>query len=304
MIRIIFWNVEHISARAVEIAEEAAEAARQSRSGFLGRLAQRPVHETTRPVTRHGVATGQVKRSRGDDAPDKRYQLNRDERTELAREIQYQRATRTAELKQRKYLLSEDLPASRGHVFLSEVVSSHPAAQNPLPGHGAPGGQTLCYAHYRNGASMPFTICPYTQNWAGANHPILRQDGHAAKRMPKAISITGRGGPIWFCFWHAPSGNNGQVVANAYADLAASGANFVLFGDLNAEPHQITGRGVPPGHILRPPGGTRISNRCLDYAVTNVPNAFNLVRPLYVSSGYQIKERTGSDHMVMVLELK
>ena len=106
----------------------------------------------------------------------------------------------------------------------------------------------------------------------------------------------------------APSGNNGAIVAQMANGLNASGRPFVLFGDLNAEPSDYEDELVAGVSILEPPGPTRISGRILDYAVTNVPNFFSgdyPCRPLYSGKkNFEIKERTGSDHMVMVLQLK
>jgi hypothetical protein len=56
---------------------------------------------------------------------------------------------------------------------------------------------------------------------------------------------------------------------------------------------------------MRPGGGTRISGRALDYAVTNCSTFLHPCEPLYTGrENYDIKQRTGSDHMVMKFGIK
>ena len=173
-----------------------------------------------------------------------------------------------------------------------------------MPGGAAAGGGTLCYAHYQGGVSTDFSHCPITDEWyVGAALPAM-------PRVPWGVVINGSRGraagqPVRFCFWHAPSGNNGAIVALMANGLHAGGQPFVLFGDLNAKPSDYEIWLAAGVSILKPVGCTRISGRTLDYAVTNVPEFFNPCRPLYTGlENYLIKERTGSDHMVMVFDLK
>jgi hypothetical protein len=279
--KIIFWNTEHLSPNALKIAEKAVRDKNRQRTTMLKQATRS--HGPTRAVTRSLV---------GRSAPNLPG-LSREERREVRALAFLKAAAAQAEKLRNKSELSLDLPISAPRVFYCEVITDHPDHQSPFPGGVAVDPNTLCYAHYSNGVSTAFTDCPTTggPGWYGG--PAL------AGRVPKSVTLGAP--PVRFCFWHAPSGNNGAIVAQVYNGLNAAGQPFVLFGDLNAEPHVVTLQGVPPLSILNPGGPTRISGRCLDYAITNVPLRFpNGCRPLYTGvEGYSIKERTGSDHMIM-----
>lgn len=291
MTKIIFWNVEHLSPQALDIADKAADAAKRAAKRAKTHAAVHASDEPTRPTTRLFVK-------------DHRNTGTRYERAEARAFQSLDRAQNKAERLRRKLLLSEDLARSAQHTFFCEVLVDHPDARSPLLGGAAAGGGTLCYAHYKGGVSTNFTHCPISDNWyVGAPFPGLT-------RVPRGVVINGasgaaKGKPVRFCYWHAPSGNSGKIVAKMANGLHAGGQPFVLFGDLNAEPSDFEVWLAPGVTILKPPGPTRISGRKLDYAVTNVASYFHPCRPLYSGhENYKIKEQTGSDHMVMILQLK
>ncbi len=292
--RIMFWNVEGISQNVVDKAAAAARRKELMARGFKKIAARHAGHSGGRAITRG--AAEQVRLNL------KSHGLSREARNEARAQNAAEAAERVAKQFRNKFQLSHDLPHSAPDVFFCEVVATHPNAQRSLPGPGAAGGATKCYAYYHGGASTMFAACPVTNGWYAG--PAFG----ASDRVPKAVVLNpgGAGGPIRFCFWHAPSGNNGAIVAQMFIGLggaAAGVAPFVLFGDLNSEPNQLVNQGVPPNNIINPNCMTRISGRCLDYAVTNVPNRVRACRPLNDAQYRDIKLRTGSDHMVMVLEV-
>jgi hypothetical protein len=103
-------------------------------------------------------------------------------------------------------------------------------------------------------------------------------------------------------FWHAPSGNGGEVVAAVWNSINANyGGNNILFGDLNTNPGQLLAHGLPLAQIAAPVSPTRISGRTLDYALSHfqpllVYRAFDQAAP-----HWEIKWRFGSDHAAMCL---
>ena len=292
MKKMIFWNTEHLSPNALRIAERAVRRKEAAVEAAHHRASRTAGHGPTRAVTR---SLAQAARR----ASFKGHALSREERLEAMQVSSLNATEAAAERLRNKFRLSGDLAVSAPHVFFCEVSATHPDARNPLLHGLAAGGATLCYAYYQTGASSAFTHCPMSNGWyAGPALPAL-------DRVPKSVTINGTGGPVRCCFWHAPSGNDGQIVATVFAGLVAGGAPFVLFGDLNAQPDQLVAQGVPAPAIIHSGGPTRISGRCLDYAITNVPHQFKNCRPLYNGAeNYLIKQKTGSDHMVMVLELK
>jgi hypothetical protein len=296
MNKIIFWNTEHLSVQAAEIAEEALEAAERKLEVKNRHAKLHAKDEPTRRTTRHSIKDIW---SAGD----------RHERAAARAHETHDKAQKRAARARNKLLLSQDLIASHQpqHTFFCEVLSDHTDAQSPLRGGAAAGGGTLCYAHYYSGTSANFTHCAINNAWyVGPAVPPT------VERIPRGLVINvargvHAGQAVRFCFWHAPSGNNGQIVAQMANGLAAAGQPFVLFGDLNAQPTDYNALLAPGVTILDPECPTRISGRTLDYAITNVPGAFrdNRCRPLYPGNeNYAIKQRTGSDHMVMVFELK
>jgi len=250
-----------------------------------------------------------VKRYREADDNEKLKEIgNRHKRAKIASHIDCDDNSAKAARLIKKWRLSEDLVISARHTFFCEVHIDHSQKRSPLLNGAPPGGGTLCYAYYHGDASADFTNCPITDRWyVGGALP-------GVTRVPRGVKINvssgdHKGTEVRFCFWHAPAGNDGRIVVQMANGLNAGGQPFVLFGDLNAEPrdllrhlrHQLAA-GVS---ILHPPGGTRISGRTLDYAVTNVPHFFHACRRLYDDKkNREIKQTTGSDHMIMVLELK
>lgn len=289
-ITIGFWNSEHWSPNARVIARKAlarqkraiksAKSATSYRGGRGG---------PTRPITRES------------EQKMRKYKpgmsrLSRDEFKELQRLRIVESEIQSARQKFQKFSLASESITSFNHVFYCEVEASHPLAQSPLSAGAV--GHALCYAYYDTGIPTGLPLnASLLVGWPAASF-------RADSRVPKGIAIAGSGaGPLVdFYFWHAPSGNNGLIVQQVYACLAALGVPFVLFGDLNAEPDQIQAHGIPNADILRPVLGTRISRRMLDYAVSNVANRFTL-RHLHYVSGYDIKTKIGSDHMFMILNV-
>jgi len=291
----MFWNAEHIGRNAQEMADRAIRRVERELRA-LTILAQFYAGQALpKPLTREALRQAEYQERRYPNL-----NFNREARAEARLRRELADAERDAEKYRNKASLAEDLTVSAPYVFFCEVEATHPDSQYSLLGRGEPGGGTLCYAHYQNGASRLFTNCPIDDGWCGLVNPIPNAD-----RVPKSVPIRGSNGLMQFCFWHAPSGNNGRVVAAMYDGLIASGRDFVLFGDLNAEPNDVMAHGVPEDSVIKPICPTRISGRCLDYALTNRHDWFSVCRPLYNGmQGRNIKIRTGSDHMVMILMLK
>jgi len=285
---IVFWNTEHLSPNALRIAVSAARKSELSKKGAMN-LAVRH-HGVDRPITR-GLSHMPIKKLPKN--------LNRNVRSSLIAFRDCKRAEAEAERLRNKFEISNDIAFSSDHVFYCEVMPDHPDRQSPFPGMVAVNPHTLCYAYYVYGVRSPFTDCPTTigPGWYnGIRLPL-------GDRVPKSVTLGAHG--VRCCFWHAPSANNGAVVKQVYDGLNAAGRPFVLFGDLNAEPDQLVARGVPRDSIIDPGVPTRISGRRLDYAITNVRDWFGTCQRMYGGvEGFNIKQKTGSDHMVMLLKMK
>ena len=308
MNKIIFWNAERLSKKAAEKAQKAE----RDQEGMAKKAMSRPRRGDATPsrmptrsydkkhATRGGGHRSSVKQEPGTKGG------TRVERAAIWQYNFLEALRAEAERLRYKVTLSEDLAISAPHTFLCEVLSDHPHARSPLLKGLAAGGGTLCYAHYQDGVSTAFTHCAITDGWyAGAALPAW------LTRVPRGVEVkvtTGvhKGKAVRVCFWHAPSGNSGQIVAQMANGLHAGKKPFVLFGDLNAEPYQVAWRLSKGVTIVEPLGPTRISGRQLDYAVTNVPEVTSpKCRPLYDGlTNFKIKQKTGSDHMVMVFDLK
>ncbi|MBO9806462.1 hypothetical protein, partial [Xanthomonas phaseoli] len=289
--KIIFWNAEHLSPNAADIAERALRREKKSAERAKIMASKCKKDEPTRATTRRSIK-------------DVMNAGNRYERAEARAFKSLDVAAKKSARLRNKLLLSEDLTVSASRVFFCEVLIDHPDVRSPLLGGLPAGGATLCYAHYNGDLSSDFTNCAITDGWyVGPALPPM-------PRVPRGVLINvsrgvAAGQAVRCCFWHAPSGNDGTIVAQMANGLHAAGQPFVLFGDLNAEPKDYSATLAVGVVILEPPGGTRISGRILDYAITNQPDFFNSCRPLYSGDqNFKIKERTGSDHMVMVLDMK
>lgn len=297
MTKIIFWNAEHLTDNAFDIYENArlqvGACKRSAQNQFERRAGRGPTKRITRAMK--AEARGGVGKRK----------LDRDTALEVDALVAEEVAERAAERKRNKFQLSNDLPASARHVFMCEVSATVMGAHNPLTGPA--NGATLHYAYYQGGNITPFTDCPVTHGAGWYVHPAGAVPFGADFRVPKSVTIPngGAGAGVRFCFWHAPSGNSGAIVAQMYNSLAAAGQPFVLFGDLNAEPNQLMHHGIAAANIIDPGVPTRISGRTLDYAVSNVAAHFTRLAPLHPDAhGYDIKQQTGSDHMPMIMHYK
>lgn len=295
--KIGFWNVEHWSKNSLEIAQKAEAKAAMEEERLTGQITQRGSSgELTRAVTRAQVigkirvkAPEPVVRVEPYSIPKP---LSRDERREATALSAVQQARKIAQQTLRKFTLAQDMIFSTDQLFYCEVECDHPNAQSSKA-DGTTTPHLLCYASYENKIS---SVLNYTTLWPASFNP---------DRVPlyRDIRGTSPGSPPVRCYyWHAPSGNNGQIVAEAYAHLNTLGTPFVLFGDLNAEPEQLINKGIPKNNIVAPDGPTRISGRTLDYAVTNVPKRI-AIRKYRDCPALDIKLLGGSDHAFMFLDL-
>ena len=287
--KIGFWNVEHWSNNALLKAEEAEEQATFALERIQRGAVQRG-HNTkpTRAVTRLQL--------RNDWKKHKFSGLSRAEKSEL-NALKYAKGKlRIAQQKVRKYTYARDMVYSCDHLFYCEVESSHTDAQSSSA-NGIISPHLLCYAYYHDKVS---TALNHYAHWPA---PIAN-----LQRVPKYRDIagSGQGGIVRCYFWHAPSGNNGTIVATAYNHLVGLhnnlGTPFVLFGDINTEPTNLILKGIPAGNIVATDGGTRISTRILDFAITNVPNRIS-IRKYQNCPAQSIKDQNGSDHAFMFLEI-
>jgi len=307
MNKIIFWNVEHLSNRAAKIAEDAKAKAKKAEEASLTLVVSHHNMGSSTGVVTRGMEE-KYKKRKASDRDELEEIRPREKRAKIASNIACDKKNANAARLIKKWRLSEDLVASAPHTFFCEVHIDHSHKRSPLLKGDPPGGGTLCYAYYNGGKPADFTNCPITDKWYVG--PDFRPNDMT--RVPRGVVINGSRGEaagqaVRFCFWHAPSGNNGAIVAQMANGLNAGGQPFVPFGDLKAQPRDLRRHQLDAGvFILAPPGGTRISGRTLDYAVTNVPKFFHPCRRLYdnMKKNREIKQTTGSDHMVMVLELK
>jgi hypothetical protein len=292
-IYIWFWNAEKLSPHAEATAvkfETKSDGAYASWENFI----KKP--DYVKPITRGAVKTYREETKAGPSSSSSSMDTteDRDYLKALTFTVLRDDAAEEAQIKANKYKLAQDIIQSAPYACFCEVVDTHPDQRTSLLGAATTG--TLCYAHYQNRVSTAFAACP-----AGADAWIAPGDvPHGIVRVPKGFVVAG----VRFCFWHAPSGNNGQVVADMFSGLIATGQPTVLFGDLNCEPSDLRARGIPDSQLLHPSTATRISGRCLDFAVTNVKSKFHGIRALNSApKGYNIKTWTGSDHMVMILDM-
>ena len=213
--------------------------------------------------------------------------------------MRIEQSTRDATIRRNK-LETQTWLDNRGHpVFYCEVQQGFAGYTSSLRTAVAPGPATLCYkANGVAGLADPVgTPVPGTGIMGAGGGPFLTP---GSSRIPKHVVVGG----VNLFFWHAPSGNSGQVVAAIWGWINANypGAACILFGDLNAEPGQLMAHGVPAGDIVNSGAPTRISGRTLDYALSNQPGvtvnrAFDAAVP-----HREIKTRFGSDHAAMRID--
>lgn len=300
---ITFWNVEHLSQAAVDIAEAAKIAQERTVDKFTTTIAASAASSIS---SGDAQLTAAVRRSSVINSPKGDPSDSRLERLEKRAFVVAEELRQKADRLENKFELSQDLTLGE-HVFFCEVQSGHAGAENPLLRGLAAGAGTLHYLYYQKGKVSAFTHCPISDGWYP---PVLIPTLPKMDRVPKGVVINGARGhaagqPIRFCFWHAPAGNDGKIVATMANGLALAGHPFVLFGDLNAEPGFVKPHLAAAVEILEPATATRISGKILDYAITNEPGWFNKCRALYTVKKFsEIKEKTGSDHMVMLLDSK
>ncbi|MDJ0644187.1 MAG: hypothetical protein QNJ15_15345 [Erythrobacter sp.] len=284
MVKLVFWNTEGASDHAFDIAEYH----KQFLDGAL--RSQTATRKRSKAI---GVATRAMRRSIGR----KDTKIDRLLEREIHSDHIVEREGQRYASKVRKAKLLRDLRIGLyqcKHTFFCEVTSTSFDAQSSRVGRITDG--LKCYSYFHRGVKKK-----------------LKHINVETLRSPRAIMGIQIGG-IPCLFWHAPSGGNGQAVAKNFKQLCKLSPQrpFLLFGDLNAEPEQVKKYGVPEECIIAPPQGdgtrinkkgTRISNKILDYALTNVPKYRARCRPLYDSlEGFQIKVGTGSDHMPMILQ--
>jgi hypothetical protein len=304
MPRVYFWNAEHLSTNADVLAQ--TKQARLERYGLdldvLYAAEARKGSAASSSVTRSMVKGGGI--SKASSSPyarpePKKYsddpQIQRQTEREVRRLREVEALERAAGISQRKVDTQNWLESQPDPVFYCEVQSGFAGNTSSLRDAIAPGGGTLCYwTNIAGGIAEPPGFPAAGTGVAGPPAgPHLIAGG---ARIPK---VAVAGGANLF-FWHAPSGNTGEVVAAMWNFIKANYAgNNILFGDLNTNPGQLMAHGVPLGEIAAPVSPTRISGRTLDYALADfgpvlVFRAFDQATPYF-----RIKRRFGSDHAAM-----
>jgi hypothetical protein len=305
MPRVYFWNAEHLSTNAEVLAEQ--RQARIERVG-LSHTAQLRYEASKGVVASRSITRSMVHAGAGVSKPKhglpyakKIYSKDPSEQRQIEREMRRVREVEQleykAEVSRRKVETQSWLESQPYPVFYCEVQQSFPGNTSSLRNAIAAGGATLCYwTDIAGGLAEPAGFPA-----AGAGVPGPPGGPHLALGNARIPKLAVDGGVNLF-FWHAPSGNNGQVVAAMWNFINANYVgNNILFGDLNTNPGQLLTQGVPLGQIAAPVGPTRISGRILDYALSNFG-------PVLVSRAFdqaaqhrQIKRRFGSDHAAMCM---
>lgn len=313
MTRVYFWNAEHLSTRADVIADERwadverAEEAEMAQLVAAARRGRAGTPAVTRSMVRGGSG-GPIRSSyifgakalaashpyaRPDD---------RDIERQLDREIQHRRRANRleyrAEVGRRKCETQDWLETRSEKVFYCEVQQAFAGSTSSLRDASVAGAETLCYwTNIVGGLDEPAgfpAAGPGVPGPPGGPHLV-----RGGERIPRRAD---GGGGVNLFFWHAPSGNSGEVVAAVWNFIKATYAGQnILFGDLNCDPGQLAGVGVPQDEMATPAGATRISGRTLDYALADfagvsVSRAFD-----YAAPHASIKSRFGSDHAAMQL---
>ena len=304
MARVYFWNAEHLSSNADVLAQRRQlliERAGLSQAAQLRYEASKGV-VISPAVTRSMVGGGGITKPKSKSPYERKiYSADSTVQRQTEREVRRVREVEQLEyqagVSSRKVETQDWLNNQADPVFYCEVQQGYAGNTSSLRNAVAAGGATLCYwTNIFGGIAEPAGFPVVGTGVAGppgGPHLVL-----GSARIPK-LAVAGG---VNLFFWHAPSGNNGQVVAAMWSFIKATYAgNNILFGDLNAEPGQLMGQGVPLNEIAAPVGPTRISGRTLDYALSDfqpvlVYRAFDQAAPYR-----QIKRRFGSDHAAMCL---
>lgn len=316
MPRAYFWNAEHLSTQAETLA--LARQARLDRSALntdlLNARDARRGSAASLPVTRSMVSSGGPMRTPigGGIGKVRDHPYARPEKPVYSDDVNIQRQTERevrrlndveeleyrADVSKRKCDTQDWLDGLADPVFYCEVQANFPGHTSSLRAGVMPGGATLCYYTSLAGGIADPAGFPA----AGGGVPGPPAGPHLAGGGDRIPMLGVHGGANLF-FWHAPSRNNGEVVAAVWNWIlgAYPGGNNILFGDLNCEPGQLMAAGVPLGQIAAPVGPTRISGRTLDYALYNFGNVLTYRAFDQATPHRQIKRRFGSDHAAMCI---
>lgn len=296
---IVFWNTLHLTNRTAEIEAECGRQLAASRSGGQRRNARRKRMEGG-PITRGKYRSYKANRSSKPKGIQKHstYQKpKRAERAEMRDMVENDRAERIHRQYKNKVAYAKDLPRRNTYVFYSEVMPSYPHWQNPLAAGAAHTSNTLGYYFAHNNAGGALPLCPISSGHIPTPSKPL-------SRYPKGVVING----VHFFFWHAKAkASYANIVAEVFTELHnwLHPAPFVLFGDLNAIPSKVSAHGVPMNLFLKCGHATHHRGKELDYAITNVPGRFagNNCEKYNNLEPSHFKDRTGSDHIPMILRL-
>ncbi|MCC8618664.1 hypothetical protein [Xanthomonas vesicatoria] len=306
MPRVYFWNAEHLSTNAELLAQNKEAAKERAR---LSEMQQARNHASKGAVVTPAItrsmyrAAASVLGKRRRDEPHARTiysddrNVQRQVESELSHLLNVERLQYRADVSRRKVQTQNWLETRPAPVFYCEVQQAFPGNTSSLRNAVVPGAATLCYwTNVPGGIVEPLAFPAVGAGIPGPpGGPHLVQGKH---RIPKIVVYGG----VNLFFWHAPSSNNGQVVAAMWNFIQATYAgNNILFGDLNTNPGQLLAQGVPLGQIIAPVAPTRISGRTLDYALSSfqpvlIYRAFDHAAP-----HAEIKRRFGSDHAAMCL---
>lgn len=317
MPQIYFWNAQHLTTNAEALAHERELAETQAKQSEIEQIANSKVatpritrqmmHSRNtggrggKPAKKAAAAKKAAVMKRVDEVA---ANLDRPERIQLAIALSMKEKINRLEAKARvarskveteQFLSNQGVP-----VFYCEVQQAYVGMTSSLRDVVPPGNHTLCYLKVNAPGAF---VEPLNFPGHGAGGGVLGPPGGphltlASHRIPRTVLFNG----VNLFFWHAPSPNNGQVVAAVWAFLKAQypANTCILFGDFNAEPGEVHAGGAPLGEIVVPTGGkTHDKGKILDYALSTVPNVSvsRAFRPR--SPGDDICRDFGSDHAAM-----
>lgn len=317
MPQIYFWNAQHLTTNAEALAHERELAELQAKQSETEQIANSKVaiQRITRQLTRVSNTGGRGGKPAMKAAAAKKAavakrvseiaaRLERPERNQLAKELSMKDKIGRLEAKARvarSKVETEQFLSNRGApVFYCEVQQAYVGMTSSLRDGVAAGDRTLCYLKVNAPGAF---VEPLNFPGHGAGGGVLGPPGGphltlASHRIPRTVPFNG----VNLFFWHAPSPNNGEVVAAVWAFLKTQypANTCILFGDFNAEPGQVQAGGVPAGEIVIPTGGkTHAGGKTLDYALSTVPNV-SVSRAFGPrSSNDDICRDFGSDHAAM-----